>query len=56
MSLDALGTAASSGAVIPMSLLKKGIDQEKSQVATLLQALPPAPQPAHLGGSVDRYA
>lgn len=53
MSLDALGSAASSGAAIPLSMLKKGMDQEKSQIARLLQTLPPAPQPAHLGSQID---
>jgi len=34
-------------------MLKKAIDSQASQVLQLLQALPEAPQPAHLGAQVD---
>lgn len=39
-----------------LSTLKRGMDMEKSQIAQLLQAMPQAPQPSHLGRSVDMRA
>ncbi|MEB3328447.1 MAG: YjfB family protein [Candidatus Sericytochromatia bacterium] len=34
-------------------MLKQAIDSQASQVLQLLQAIPEAPQPAHLGTAVD---
>jgi hypothetical protein len=52
MSIDGV-SRASTGDAFALLTLKKGMEQEQSQMAQLLQALPPAPQPAHLGGHVD---
>lgn len=53
MNIDSLARAASPTNAIGLLTFKKGLDQQANQMATLLQALPPAPQPAHLGNSVD---
>lgn len=53
MNIDSLVRAASPQDVIGTLMLKKGLDQAASQTAQLLQALPPAPQPAHLGSQID---
>lgn len=56
MNLDSLAGAASVRDAVSISMLKKGLDQSQNQMAQLLEALPPAPQPAHLGNSVDTLA
>jgi hypothetical protein len=38
--------------VLP-GMLRKSLDMQASQVQQLLQAIPQAPQPAHLGSGVD---
>lgn len=53
MNIDSLARAADPSSAIGMLTFKKGLDQQANQMATLIQALPPAPQPAHLGKSVD---
>lgn len=55
MSVEGISRAAT-GDAFAMLTLKKSLDQQSTQMSQLLQALPPAPQPAHLGGSVDQYA
>lgn len=47
---------AATGDAFAMLSLKKGLEQQQMQMARLLQALPPAPQPAHLGSHVDLQA
>lgn len=49
-------TRAGSGDAIAVLTLKTGLDQQQAQMARLLQALPPAPQPAHLGSQIDLRA
>lgn len=53
MTIDSLVRMTSPADAIGTLMLKKGLDQSAGQVAQLLQALPQAPQPAHLGNSVD---
>jgi hypothetical protein len=55
MTLDSLAGMASIRDAVSISMLKKGLDQTSGQMAQLLQALP-APQPAHLGNSIDTLA
>jgi hypothetical protein len=38
--------------VLP-GMLRKSLDLQASQVQQLLQAIPQAPQPTHLGSAVD---
>ena len=54
--LSGLTAAASTGSQIGISMLKKGMDQQSTEMAQLLQAMPPAPQPAHLGSIFDSHA
>lgn len=56
MNLDSLAGVAGVKDVVGITMLKKGLDQSQNQMAQLLQALPPAPQPAHLGKGVDVLA
>jgi hypothetical protein len=53
MNIDSLVRQTSPTDAIGTLMLKKGLDQSAGQVAQLLQALPPAPQPAHLGNGID---
>ncbi|MEB3221104.1 MAG: YjfB family protein [Candidatus Sericytochromatia bacterium] len=55
MDVGAVG-AAERGEVMAQvqpRMLRKAIDTQASQVLQLLQAIPEAPQPAHLGAQVD---
>lgn len=56
MNIDSLVRMASPKDVVGTLMLKKGLDQTAAQFAQLLQALPAAPQPAHLGNGVDVLA
>lgn len=58
MTIDGLASAAATGGVVATAMLREGLDQAGSQAAQLLQSLPQpqAPQPAHMGSSVDMYA
>ena len=53
MNIDSLARMTSPQDVLGTIILKKGLDQHAGQMAQLLQALPPAPQPAHLGQSIN---
>lgn len=53
MNIESLARIASPQNAVGLTMLKKGMDQQQSQVAQLLQAMPQAPQPAHLGQNVD---
>jgi hypothetical protein len=53
MNIDSLVRAASTTDAVATLTLSKGLDNVVNQTAQLLKALPPAPQPAHLGNSVD---
>ena len=57
MSIESLSAAAESSAFAMMTL-QKGLSQEATQMAQLLQTLPPppAPLPAHLGNAVNVQA
>lgn len=52
MNVEAAGYAGLGGAIQLMTM-KTSMDQAAGQVAQLLQALPPAPGPAHLGQNID---
>jgi hypothetical protein len=56
MNIDSLARLASPQDAIGTLVFKKGLDQQANQMASLLQALPPAPQPAHLGQSINLLA
>lgn len=47
---------AGTGDGVAVLTLKKSMEQQETQVAQLLRALPDAPQPAHLGSGIDCYA
>jgi hypothetical protein len=55
MELGSVGAAERSEVMgqLQTRMLKQAIDSQASQVQQLLQAIPEAPQPAHLGASVD---
>lgn len=55
MNVQGLG-AASAGSALAIKSLEKAMDLQATTAAQLLQSLPPAPQPAHLGGGFDVYA
>ncbi|HEY9722993.1 MAG TPA: YjfB family protein [Oscillatoriaceae cyanobacterium] len=52
LSTDASNTHMKYG----LSMLRRGMDMEQSQMSQLLNMLPNAPQPGHLGQSVDTHA
>ncbi|MFP5503237.1 MAG: YjfB family protein [Candidatus Sericytochromatia bacterium] len=56
MNIDRLAGMTSTADPVATLILKKGLDQQANHMAQLLQALPPAPQPAHLGSGIDTYA
>ncbi len=56
MTIDGLASQVSVNNTVSIAMLGQGLDQQASQVAQLLQGLPAAPQPAHLGRGVDVYA
>jgi hypothetical protein len=56
MNIDSLVRQASPKDVVGTLMLKKGLDQSTTQMAQLLQALPAAPQPAHLGNNINTLA
>ena len=56
MTIDGLARAASTSDAVALLTFKKGLDQSAGQMAQLLQALPQAPQPAHLGNHVNVLA
>lgn len=53
MNIERLAGLTSTADPVATLMLKKGLDQQAGQMAQLLQSLPPAPQPAHLGQGVD---
>lgn len=55
--MDVMNTLrAGTGDGVAVLTLKKSMDMQETQMAQLLQTLPDAPQPAHLGSCVDCYA
>jgi hypothetical protein len=53
---DALANVSSPANQISIATLKMGLDASSSTAAQLLQQMPPAPQPMHLGQSVNVLA
>jgi hypothetical protein len=53
VNIESLVRVASPQNQVGTLMLRKGLDQSQSMAAQLLQTMPPAPQPAHLGSSVD---
>jgi hypothetical protein len=53
---DALANVSSPANQISIATLKMGMDAQASTAMQLLQQMPPAPQPAHLGQSVNTFA
>lgn len=53
--LNSLSNISSPDQQIAINMLSRGMDEQQSEVAQLLQGLP-APQPAYLGSSVNVLA
>ena len=53
--MDTLGSliSATNTSQMGLSMLKKGMDSASTEVAQLLQSLPPAPLPPHLGSNIN---
>ena len=57
MTIDNLvRSAGTTQDAVSIAMLRQGLDSTAGTVAKLLEGLPSAPQPAHLGKSVDLYA
>ena len=56
MQINSLVGLASTADAASILVLKKGIDTQAGIAMQLLEALPPAPQPAHLGQSDNLLA
>lgn len=51
--VDALANMASPQHAIGIATMKMGMDQQAGTIMQLLQQMPQAPQPAHLGQNVN---
>lgn len=56
MNIDSLASAASLENTRSLLTFKTGLDIQKAQMEQILQTMPKAPKPAHLGQNFDIYA